>query len=242
MMTSLSSHGQTGVTGTSGAKSGSTNTAAGDNFVYDDIYPVIAHTHSVAFDLSTVSHEPVYVNLILAKLNTTLYHINQGSKTVSLTTLLKKTLSGDQKFSTRLRADKTVQVDLEAPIIGEVSKEHGAETSLAILDNPVEYDLTSRVKVRRSVLVLASTRLTRNYASYSMSSRFIRPYVVPPPVIDTLYRSYIDQLVFIEQQIQKLDWANKIDSAVGSELWTKWGKVYDLPRYAGETDEESRIS
>ncbi len=80
--TGTSSHGHTGLSGTSGAGASNSrslrkNMPSGSNY-----FSIPNHAHPWSLDLQAVIHEPEYVNLVAAKLNKTLYHMHPRASIV----------------------------------------------------------------------------------------------------------------------------------------------------------------
>ena len=61
-----------------------------------------------------------------------------------------------------------------------------------------------------------------------------------PPVIDTLIKSWIDQLDFVYSLIQTTGLRYKLESAEGSDLDDIWGRIFHIKRFANESDEDYR--
>jgi hypothetical protein len=66
-----------------------------------------------------------------------------------------------------------------------------------------------------------------------------RPAAVPP-VIDTWYNALAHRFDYLQMAIQVFGQMNKIQYAKGSDLDNIWGKIYNLPRLTGESDENYR--
>lgn len=75
---------------------------------------------------------------------------------------------------------------------------------------------------------------------FTICTRIVKPFVPPPPVMDTLAYGLAQRFNWLQQGIQVFDLLNKIKYNKGQDLDDNWGKVYDLPRFAGESDDDYR--
>jgi len=90
-------------------------------------------------------------------------------------------------------------------------------------------------------LVLNPTPLIRR--TYSAGIRIVNPNLISPPnttVIDTLLKSYVDQLDKVQRQLQLLHLRHRLDLATGADLDEIWGQAFQLPRYLNEPDDVYR--
>jgi len=76
--------------------------------------------------------------------------------------------------------------------------------------------------------------------SFSIKARIVKPYVAPPPVMDTIAVGLAQRFNFLQQGIQAFGLFNKIEYNKGQDLDDNWGAIYDLPRMTGETDADYR--
>lgn len=72
-------------------------------------------------------------------------------------------------------------------------------------------------------------------------ARVIKPISESPLVFDSLIVGLAQRFNWLQQGIQTFGLANKIEYATGSDLDDQWGRVYNLPRLAGESDSDYRI-
>jgi len=74
-----------------------------------------------------------------------------------------------------------------------------------------------------------------------MRCRVVRPVRDVPPVMDTLVYGLSQRFDWLQQGIQAFALLGKIEYAKGPELDDHWGRTYELPRLAGESDIDYRI-
>lgn len=190
---------------------------------------VSPHTHNVTLSLASASPEPPYVLLVPAKLNVTLVQQQTRSQTYNIGLYMKAVRSSDHQISTRLRVAQSTLHDMNTRMTLTFGQDHGLRTDVMVMRS-TSHNLSTRFKTRRFVAHMAAVTLKSYATPYEFTTRLIRTAIEPPPVIDTLYRSFIEQLNWTYQQLQKLDVARDIDANVGSDLDEKWGRVYDIPR------------
>jgi hypothetical protein len=73
-----------------------------------------------------------------------------------------------------------------------------------------------------------------------IKARVVKPYVTPPPIIDTLAYGLAQRFDWLQQAIQVFGLFGKIEYAKARDLDDHWGRVYDLPRLTGEPDVDYR--
>ncbi|MDM7913151.1 MAG: hypothetical protein QUS09_08650 [Methanotrichaceae archaeon] len=83
-----------------------------------------------------------------------------------------------------------------------------------------------------------------------IKARIVKPVGSVPPVMDTIYHGLARRFDYLQQGIQAFALFNKISYAKGSSetensilpsLDNVWGKLYDLPRLTGESDDDYRM-
>jgi hypothetical protein len=77
--------------------------------------------------------------------------------------------------------------------------------------------------------------------SIGIRARVVKPITSVPPVMDSISVGLAQRFDWLQQGIQAFGLFNKIEYAKGSDLDEHWGKIYDLPRLTGETDEDYRV-
>lgn len=60
------------------------------------------------------------------------------------------------------------------------------------------------------------------------------------PVLDTIFKSWVRQLDNLQMKFIAVPLKHRLDYATGSEIDTKWGKIYNMPRRTGESDDAYR--
>lgn len=68
----------------------------------------------------------------------------------------------------------------------------------------------------------------------------IGPNESEPPVIDVLVKSWIEELDKVYSKIQLTGMRYKLESAEGSDLDDIWGRIFQIKRYASESDDDYR--
>jgi|GEM_PF-1163849 len=82
--------------------------------------------------------------------------------------------------------------------------------------------------------------------TYVVRARIVKPYVEPPPVMETLSYGLSRRFAWLQEGIQAFSLFNKITYATGQDglitpsLDRHWGEIYGLPRLAGESDDDYR--
>ncbi|MCX8208001.1 MAG: hypothetical protein N3G75_09295, partial [Methanothrix sp.] len=79
--------------------------------------------------------------------------------------------------------------------------------------------------------------------SYSAGIRIVNPNIISPPnvtVIDTLLKSYIDQLDKVQRLLQLMHLRHRLDLASDNDLDEVWGRAFLLERYSDEPDDVYR--
>ena len=93
---------------------------------------------------------------------------------------------------------------------------------------------------------LASPFVANTELWVGIKARIVRPVRSVPPVMDTISVGLAQRFDWLQQGIQAFALFNKIDFATGQRdgflpsLDDVWGRIYDLPRLAGESDEDYR--
>ncbi|MDH7597554.1 MAG: DUF2341 domain-containing protein [Methanothrix sp.] len=169
------------------------------------------------------------MQLVPAKLNVTLVQQQTRSQTYNIGLYMKAVRSSDHQISTRLRVAQSAMYDMGTRAMATFTQDHGMRTDVMVMRS-TSHNLSTRFKTRRFVAHMAAVTLKSYATPYEFTTRLIRTAIEPPPVIDTLYRSFIEELNWTYQQLQKLDAARNIDANVGSDLDEKWGRVYGIPR------------
>ena len=96
----------------------------------------------------------------------------------------------------------------------------------------------------------ASNWVVNTELRIGIRARVIKPLGAVPPVMDTLYTGLSQRFDLLQQGIQAFALFNKIGYAKGSaesqnsilpSLDDVWGRLYELPRLTGESDDNYRI-
>jgi hypothetical protein len=97
---------------------------------------------------------------------------------------------------------------------------------------------------------LASPWVTGTELRIGIRARIVKPVGSVPPVMDTIYYGLAQRFDLLQRGIQAFSLFNKIGYAKGSaetengilpSLDDIWGKIYDLPRLTGESDDHYRM-
>lgn len=97
---------------------------------------------------------------------------------------------------------------------------------------------------------LVSPWVINTELTIGIRARIVKPVGSVPPVMDTIYHGLAQRFDLLQQGIQAFALFNKIGYAKGSagtrnsilpSLDEVWGKIYDLPRLTGETDDNYRM-
>lgn len=97
---------------------------------------------------------------------------------------------------------------------------------------------------------LASPWRSNTELCIGIRARVVKPVGSVPPVMDTIYYGLAQRFDLLQQGIQAFSLFNKIGYAKGSaetensilpSLDDVWGKIYDLPRLTGESDDNYRM-
>lgn len=233
----VSTHNHTGVSCTS---SGYTATASA--VIYGENSAAVAanpHTHNVTFDLATANHEPPFVNLVPVKLTTTLYHVNSYDYAYVEGFISRKTM--EQGLSLSMRAKASGSEFITADAVLKKARNVELLTGMPLAARFTKTDPVDMVLVNPAWRAwMSSMKLILTTASLSTSLRLIQPRQTTMPVLDSILKAWTSQLDKIQMRISMMDLSNKLDYATGSEMDLKWGAVYDLPRFADESDEHYR--
>lgn len=203
------------------------------------------HTHTVSFTVAEADHSPPYVTLIAAYLPSDLwawstYEKSHGSsvalaarKTRSITSQMLLIRPGSRTLDSGLvlKKVKTSQIGADTRILKRFDKPYLANIMLF---------KTLRM-IYAASLVLNPTPLIGR--TYSAGIRIVNPNLISPPnttVIDTLLKSYVDQLDKVQRQLQLLHLRHRLDLATGADLDEIWGQAFQLPRYLNEPDDVYR--
>ncbi|NMC35361.1 MAG: hypothetical protein GYA36_23315 [Veillonellaceae bacterium] len=60
------------------------------------------------------------------------------------------------------------------------------------------------------------------------------------PVLSTIFKAWVEQLDNVHKRCRTVGLSHKLDYATGDDIDTKWGKLYDLPRFLNEDDDRYR--
>jgi len=60
------------------------------------------------------------------------------------------------------------------------------------------------------------------------------------PVMDAIMKGWIDQIQKVDNKIQVMYLNSSLDYAIGTDLDTKWGEIYGVPRFSNEPDDVYR--
>lgn len=201
------------------------------------------HYHSVAFSLqNNVDHQPPYVDLKPMQLNNTLYHVNvytlAETDTVRIKKVQTRSVTPDalvQKAQTLADPMKMLlqKFDIETPV--------DMDTSILVQYDLDLDDVTARLKKPTDIGLSASVIVAILSNAWEMTMRLVRYWnPVGKPILDSIMKGWIDEIQTVDNKIQVMYLNSSLDYAIGSELDTKWGEVYELPRLASESDDEYR--
>ena len=59
-------------------------------------------------------------------------------------------------------------------------------------------------------------------------------------VLDAIMKGWIDQIQKVDNKIQVMYLNSSLDFAIGTDLDTKWGEIYNVPRFSNESDDVYR--
>jgi hypothetical protein len=234
-----SSHGHAGGSGISASFTDSYQIAS---YAGDEGYKPLrdaSHSHPYSYDLSSVNHEPLYVNLVPVKLNTTLYHINSYDATHVDDLLLKKAFNAGVPSSVRMKGAGTEIITPDILLQKTIDLGTLFDTMLG-RRLTAAFDHDALIKTVSHRAWLTSLKLIITTASMAASLRLIQPNQATYPVLDPILKAWTTQLDKIQMRISVMDLSNKLDLATDNEIDRKWGAVYELPRFADESDEHYR--
>lgn len=86
---------------------------------------------------------------------------------------------------------------------------------------------------------MAPTTLVKFESSIGFGAK-VRSLPIARPVLDSIVKALAERIADIRVRLLTVDLSHKIDYATGSELDTRWGSIYNLPRYDGENDVQYR--
>lgn len=198
------------------------------------------HTHQVVITLDSASHVPSYVSLCPYYLNTTLYQTVTHTKTWTMDHVLKAVKTASTTMSVRAQSGDA-RIMTPDVLIRNTFTEGWDMDMIGELKNQ---DATWNVDVRSMIQPWSSWKmavsLLFSHCSLESALRVVRPVTANPPVIDTIVKTFADELNYLQQTVAAMEWANRLPSATGSELDDKWGTIYEIPRWTGETDDAYR--
>ena len=216
-------------------------------------YAPSTHTHQVAVSLDSADHVPRYVSLCPYYLNTTLYAVVTHTKTYCQNTTFCAVVAHTKTWTMDhlLKAVKTASTTMSARAQSEYARimtpdivirntfTDGWDMDLIgkfnDLDETWDADVLSMIQPWSSWKMVVSLLLS--HCSLESALRVVRPVTANPPVIDTIVKTFADELNYLQQTVAAMEWANRLPSATGSELDDKWGTIYEIPRWTGETDD-----
>ncbi len=233
--TGVSSHDHINLSLTSSTYTKSTSSTGGMN----NSVACNNHTHNVTFSLDSQAHLPPYVYLYPVKLNTTLYHINAYTATHVDDVLLRKAYDTSTITNARFKSAGYEFMTPDVVMKKVMGLDLPIDTALgARLAETFNVDSITLARNHRSWL--SSLRLIITTAAISAGIRLVQPYQATYPVLDSILKAWTTQIDKIYMKISTMDLSNKLDFATGNEIDAKWGAVYDLPRFAGESDDHYR--
>ena len=197
-----------------------------------------SHQHQVTLDLQSASNQPLYVNLYPVKLLNTLVHEVTYTKTWNMDALASKSKPKTFEMQATIRRDDEITYPVDGLVQTSFEKTFNASAAVCDIFNFAwnADALLKRVPTRSFRMRTSMFRLQTDWA---MSAIMTKPFV-PTSIIDSLARAYVTQFDSVQQEIQSMEWANKIENAIDNNLDDRWGKVYKLPRRQAETDEAYR--
>lgn len=76
---------------------------------------------------------------------------------------------------------------------------------------------------------------------FAISMRLLNSWLPQgEPVLDAVMKGWIDQIQKVDNKIQVMYLNSSLDFAIGTDLDTKWGEIYDVPRFSNESDDVYR--
>jgi hypothetical protein len=76
---------------------------------------------------------------------------------------------------------------------------------------------------------------------FAVSMRLLNSWLPQgEPVLDAIMKGWIDQIQKVDDKIQVMYLNSSLDYAIGMDLDTKWGEIYDIPRFSNESDDVYR--
>jgi hypothetical protein len=213
-------------------------TAYGQNY-WDKLFVPNGHVHYAHGTLDSVSAIPLSVTMVAVKLKTTLYHVETKDKTYDTSMVLRKTQNKTYGSSIRVKGTGVAIYTPDMLLKKIMDLTYQANMILA---KPFDEEILMSLLLKKvkTCSYTMDLRLPKNSVTYGASLRVIKPYGPTDTVINTLYHSWVDQFDKIDQKLQLLQIANRIDWAESSALDDRWGTLMDLPRMTGESDESYR--
>jgi len=197
-----------------------------------------AHLHTVTVDLQSTSNEPQYVYLYPVKLLNTLVHEVTYTKTWNMNALVSKSKPKTFEMQATIRRDDEFTYPVDGLVQTSFEKTFNASAAVCDIFN-FTWDADALLKRVPTRSFRMRTSMFRLQTDWAMSAIMTKPFV-PTSIIDSLARAYVTQFDSVQQEIQSMEWANKIENAIDNNLDDRWGKVYKLPRRQAETDEAYR--
>lgn len=228
------SHGHSSISGTSSAYYASTINWAPDR----DGACYKIHDHNVYTSLESSDHTPLYVKLCPYYLNTTLYHIYTHDETYGSDLLTKLIPTRPVNMDMWLTTDGELFWVMDQLLQNTFDETYTTDLISMLVDVDKTYTLDTIYKTIFTRAMSMGIELIHPHVNYGVTIRIIKRVVSPPPVIDTMAKSWVSQFEKVRRGIIGMEWANKLESATGNELDEKWGAegIFDLPRMANETD------
>ena len=234
----LDSHGHSAVSGSS--SNHRTNNGAQTYFAGSATMANRTHNHTVSIEADQADHLPEYVSLCPYYLNTTLLHINSETETWTMDSVLKAVKTTSATMG--LRSQGAGSAIMTPDVLVQDTFDNGWYMDMIghLKDQELTWDTNAQAMIQPCEYWSMAVSLLFSHVTWDSNLRLIRPVTANPPVIDTIVKAWADEFNYLHQLITSMEWANKLASATGTELDDKWGSIFEIPRWTGETDDAYR--
>jgi len=201
------------------------------------------HSHLAVLMFEQADCVPPHVTLCPYYLNAEVSKINKDlPKTFPLSVVMQQVRTKTFPVGVRMQTDGFQFIQADAVIAVENQEVDLTVDSVLVEANvPAEFETGLLASVRSRATVMGSALLIPGGASCGISVYLAKRVQGTPLVLDSMLKSYVDQFDKVQMLVQGMEWANRLDTSTGAELDLKWGHVFGLSRWTGESDESYRL-
>jgi hypothetical protein len=201
----------------------------------------LSHNHLVDTSISRADHVPPCITLIPMQLTQTIAKFSTYNKSALMSFGVKKGVPLNYTMFLPKKKESSSMLSVSS----DVSK-FNLDTFLNVdlstkRSKFLGYDYDLLLAGKKYFGYSLDALLVFTSHEFAVSMRLLNSWLPQgEPVLDAIMKGWIDQIQKVDNEIQVMYLNSSLDYAIGTDLDTKWGEIYGVPRFSNESDDVYR--